>query len=134
MPRKRIDSDIGPSIARTPHLRVAKNPHDTSVTFRFHARPKVVFTTTVQDSDWRPLQRAFEREAASDIAASYESFRFIGHAAGPDDIGSLHVYRHRATRRYLVLDATGRAYRFDPRARCYGYVDLSEALERVLGG
>ena len=103
------------------------------MTFRSPARPKVVFTTTAQATDWRPLQRALEREQG-DVVASRESFRFIGHAAGPDDIGALYVYRHRATRRYLVLDVTGRAYRFDPRARCYGYVVFREAMERVLGG
>lgn len=104
------------------------------MTFRSPDRPKVVLTTSAQASDWRPLQRALEREQGDCASASRESFRFIGHAAGPDDVGALYVYRHRATRRYLVLDVTGRAYRFDPRARCYGYVAFSEALERALGG
>lgn len=104
------------------------------MTFGFPARPKIVFTSTVQATDWLPLQRAFEREKGNDIAASCESFRFIGHAAGPDDIGSLNVYRHQVTRRYLVLDKMGRAYRFDPRARCYCSVELDDAMNMVLGG
>lgn len=114
------------------HPTVAKNRQRTRVTFTRAGRPPDVLTANASAADWRPLERALQREFPEGVPAPTESFRFIGLAAGPDDIGTLHVYRHRVTRRYLVLDARGRAYRYEPRMRCYGRVPLAEALERVL--
>lgn len=87
--------------------------------------------TNTEVSDWSPLRRALESELGEQTTEPRDAFRFIGHAAGPDDIGTLHVYRHLRTRRYLVLDSCGRAYRYEPSTRCYGRVELREALDRV---
>lgn len=121
------------SIARIRHPRVARKRHADDVTFAFPVRPHDVLNTTAE-TDWRPLHRALEREPEGTASISPSAFRFIGHAAGPDDIGTLHVYRHRNTRRYLVLDARGHAYRYEPRTRCYGRVELRMAVERVIAG
>lgn len=122
---------MGPSIAQLLHPRVAKNRHASGVTFTAPVRPPVVLMTNQEVSDWSPLRRALESELGEPKTEVRNVFRFIGHAAGPDDIGTLHVYRHLRTRRYLVLDSCGRAYRYEPATRCYGRVELREALDKV---
>ncbi len=92
-----------------------------------------VRTDSITAADWLPLDRALEAEFGPRAASYRGSFRFIGHAQGPADIGALRLYRHSATRRYLVLDGAARSYRYHAPSASYGQIELITALETVLG-
>jgi hypothetical protein len=79
-----------------------------------------------------PLERALVREygaAARDAAAA---FFFLGREPGPDDVGDLRIYEHATTRRRLVLDTDGRAYRRHADLGHYSPIRLDDALVDAL--
>ncbi len=61
--------------------------------------------------DWIPLERALMREYGEQARDAANAFWFVGIVNGPDDVGELRMYEHNATRRQLILDTDGRAYR-----------------------
>lgn len=82
--------------------------------------------------DWVPLERALTREYGAMARDATAAFWFLGHVPGPDDVGDLRVYEHSRTRRRLVLDADGRAYRQHADLDHYSPVPLSDALVDAL--
>jgi hypothetical protein len=61
--------------------------------------------------DWIPLERALMREYGEHARDAVNAFWFVGFVHGPDDVGELRLYEHHTTRRRLILDTDGRAYR-----------------------
>ena len=54
--------------------------------------------TVVSEPNWKPLERLFSREECA-------AFMYMGH------LGTMELYKHRDTRRYLNIDAyTGEFY------------------------
>ena len=89
-------------------------------------------TSDYRPPDWAPLQRALSAEFGADAANATASFWFIGYLDGPADVGELRVYEHSATRRRLVLDRDGGAYRWFELFAGYSRVSIEEALVDAL--
>ena len=69
--------------------------------------------------DWRPLENAIPPEYCGE-------FMYMGHA------GSIVLYKHQLTRRYLNIDAaTGRFYRYTNEN--YIEIDRRQAFDSVFG-
>jgi hypothetical protein len=82
--------------------------------------------------DWIPLERALMREYGEVARDAAAAFWFVGYVDGPDDVGELRLYEHSATRRRLVLDTDGRAYRQHADLEHFSPVDLQDALVDAL--
>ena len=82
--------------------------------------------------DWYPLQRALTAAFGVTAAEASRSFWFIGYLNGPVDVGELRQYEHTVTRRRLVLDREGSAFRFDPTIGRYVRMDDEAALIEAL--
>jgi hypothetical protein len=82
--------------------------------------------------DWIPLERALVREYGETAREAAASFYFLGREAGPDDVGDLRIYEHATTRRRLVLDTDGRAYRRHADLGHFSPIALDEALVAAL--
>ena len=78
--------------------------------------------------DWAPLQRALSSAFGDDGVRATAAFWFIGFIDGPDDVGELRQYEHSVTRRHLVLDREGGAYRWFEVFAAYSRITLDEAL------
>lgn len=82
--------------------------------------------------DWIPLERALMREYGEVAREAASAFWFVGIVDGPDDVGELRLYEHSSTRRRLVLDTEGRAYRQHADLDHFSPVSLSDALVSAL--
>jgi len=82
--------------------------------------------------DWIPLERALIKEFGEDAREAASAFWFVGFVDGPDDVGPLRLYEHTGTRRRLVLDADGRAYRQHADLEHFSPVPLQDALVDAL--
>jgi len=82
--------------------------------------------------DWIPLERALVREYGDAAREATSAFWFVGFVDGPDDVGQLRLYEHSATRRRLVLDTDGRAYRQHADLEHFSPVPLQDALVDAL--
>ncbi len=82
--------------------------------------------------DWFPLQHALAAEFGTSAADASAAFWFIGFTAGPADVGELRVYEHSKTRRRIVLDRDGCAYRWFDQIGGYSRVTNEEALVSAL--
>lgn len=82
--------------------------------------------------DWVPLQRALAQEFGVDAIDATAAFWFIGFIAGPADVGELRLYEHSVTRRQLVLDREGGAYRKFRLFEGYSRISVEEALVEAL--
>jgi hypothetical protein len=82
--------------------------------------------------DWIPLERALIREFGEAARDAASAFWFVGFVDGPDDVGALRLYEHTGTRRRLVLDNDGRAYRQMADLDHFSPVALQEALVDAL--
>ena len=60
------------------------------------------------------------------------AFWFIGFIAGPADVGELRLYEHSVTRRRLILDREGGAYRWFEVFAGYSRITMDEALIEAL--
>jgi len=78
--------------------------------------------------DWGPLQRALSSEFGDDGMHAAAAFWFIGFIAGPADVGELRLYEHSVTRRRLVLDREGGAFRWFAAFEGYSRITMDEAL------
>lgn len=63
-------------------------------------------------ADWYPLQRALAAVFGAAAVDATAAFWFNGFVSGPADVGELRQYEHSATRRQVVLDREGHAYRW----------------------
>ena len=83
-------------------------------------------------ADWYPLQRALAAVFGATAVDASAAFWFNGFVRGPADVGDLRLYEHSATRRSVVLDRDGNAYRWIEDIGGYirenGEVALVEAL------
>ncbi len=82
--------------------------------------------------DWIPLERALIREYGESAREAANAFWFVGYVDGPDDVGDLRLYEHHGTRRRLVLDADGRAYRQQDDHAFFSPVSIQDALVDAL--
>lgn len=82
--------------------------------------------------DWYPLQRALTTVFGAAAADASAAFWFVGFVGGPVDVGELRLYEHSTTRRMLVLDSHGGAYRWLESLGAYVRVDEEEALVETL--
>lgn len=82
--------------------------------------------------DWIPLERALIREYGEAAREAASAFWFVGFVEGPADVGQLRLYEHTGTRRRLVLDDNGRAYRQHADLEHYSPVSLTDALVDAL--
>lgn len=82
--------------------------------------------------DWIPLERALIREYGEVARDAASAFWFVGFVDGPDDVGALRLYEHTGTRRRLVLDADGRAYRRHDDLDHFSPVSLLDAMVETL--
>ncbi len=82
--------------------------------------------------DWIPLERALVREYGEGVREAANAFWFVGFVNGPDDVGRLRMYEHHGTRRRLILDADGRAYRQYADHDFFSPVSIQEALVDAL--
>lgn len=82
--------------------------------------------------DWIPLERALIREYGEAARDAASAFWFVGFVDGPHDVGQLRQYEHSATRRRLVLDTDGRAYRQHADLEHFSPVPLQDALVDAL--
>lgn len=82
--------------------------------------------------DWIPLERALIREYGEVARDAASAFWFVGFVDGPHDVGALRLYEHTRTRRRLVLDADGRAYRQDDHLEHFSPVALPDAMVAAL--
>ena len=64
--------------------------------------------------DWRPLVAVARLSRASDalLALDEQDFMYMAAALSVDGALTIHLYKHRETRRYLNLDDAGHAYRY----------------------
>lgn len=77
---------------------------------------RATFSTTVafpEDPNWRPLE-ALARHAreSSDLPSFHEGEFMYMASARSQDGRTIHLYKHRDTRRYLNLDDQGDAYEY----------------------
>ncbi len=89
-------------------------------------------TTDYRPPDWAPLQRALATEFGADAVDATAAFWFIGFIAGPDDVGELRLYEHSTTKRRVVLDREGGAYRWYHTFEGYSRISIEEALIEAL--
>lgn len=82
--------------------------------------------------DWYPLQRALASVFGAAAVDASAAFWFVGFVSGPVDVGELRLYEHSTTRRMLVLDSQGGAYRWLGAVGAYVRVDEEEALVETL--
>ena len=82
--------------------------------------------------DWAPLQRALITEFGEGAAEATGAFWFIGFIDGPADVGELRMYEHSVTRRLVVLDREGGAYRRFAAFAGYSRIGTEEALVEAL--
>jgi hypothetical protein len=82
--------------------------------------------------DWAPLQRALAAEFGASAAQATAAFWFIGFMDGPADVGELRLYEHSVTRRRVVLDRDGGAYRWFEVFSGYSRISVEEALVDAL--
>lgn len=82
--------------------------------------------------DWYPLQRALASVFGAAAADASAAFWFVGFVNGPVDVGELRRYEHSSTRRMLVLDSHGNAYRWMESVGAYVRTDEEEALVETL--
>ena len=85
--------------------------------------------------DWTPLRNLcrLTEESSHVLRLSSDDFMFMGHLRSMETGTSIVLYKHWATRTYLLLDACGHAYRL---ARSGGTVsvrldDLETSLSRT---
>lgn len=88
--------------------------------------------TDYRPPDWVPLQRALTAEFGATAVEAAAAFWFIGYIDGPADVGELRLYEHSVTRRRLVLDREGSAYRYFATFTGYSRISLEEALVDAL--
>ncbi len=89
-------------------------------------------TPDYRPPDWAPLQRALTAEFGVSAVDATAAFWFIGFVKGPADVGELRSYEHSVTRRRVVLDREGRAYRWLAEFGSYGRMSLEDALVDAL--
>ena len=92
----------------------------------------VPMTTDYRSPDWAPLQRALAAEFGAAAVKASAAFWFIGFIDGPADVGELRLYEHSVTRRRVVLDRTGGAYRWFSVFEGYSRITVEEALVEAL--
>lgn len=92
----------------------------------------MLMTTDYRPPDWAPLQRALAAEFGVDAIDASAAFWFIGYIDGPADVGELRLYEHSLTRRRLVLDRDGGAYRWFPGFSGYSRISVEDALVDAL--
>ena len=78
--------------------------------------------------DWAPLERALATEFGAYAVDAAKAFWFIGFVDGPADVGELRHYEHHATRRRLLLDGFGNAYRQYSDAGGFSRIALLDAM------
>lgn len=83
--------------------------------------------------DWAPLERALTTEFGAFAADATKAFWFIGFVDGPADVGELRHYEHHQTRRRLLLDGSGNAYRHFSDAGGFSRMSLQDAMVDALG-
>ncbi|MBL0172993.1 MAG: hypothetical protein IPP90_20265 [Gemmatimonadaceae bacterium] len=88
--------------------------------------------TDFRPPDWAPLQRALVAEFGDAAVDASAAFWFIGFIDGPADVGELRLYEHSVTRRRLVLDREGGAYRWFALFAGYSRIGSEEALVEAL--
>ena len=89
-------------------------------------------TTDYRSPDWAPLQRALAAEFGAAAVDAAAAFWFIGFIDGPADVGELRLYERSVTRRRVVLDGTGAAYRWFSEFEGYSRITVEEALVEAL--
>jgi len=82
--------------------------------------------------DWAPLQRALAAEFGESAVEATAAFWFIGYLDGPADVGELRLYEHSQTRRRVVLDREGGAYRWFEVFAGYSRISVEDALVEAL--
>lgn len=92
----------------------------------------VPMTTDYRPPDWAPLQRALAAEFGAAAVKASAAFWFIGFIDGPADVGELRLYEHSVTRRRVVLDRTGGAYRWFSVFEGYSRITVEEAFVEAL--
>ena len=92
----------------------------------------VPMTTDYRPPDWAPLQRALAAEFGAAAVKASAAFWFIGFIDGPADVGELRLYEHSVTRRRVVLDRAGGAYRWFSVFEGYSRITVEEALVEAL--
>jgi hypothetical protein len=70
------------------------------------------FHTEVDDPTWAPLEKLRDlAEQRGDIEApDVEAYMYMGAVVDEDETVTIHLYKHRMTRRYLNVDDAGHAY------------------------
>ena len=89
-------------------------------------------TTDYRPPDWAPLQRALAAEFGAAAVKASAAFWFIGFIDGPADVGELRLYEHSVTRRRVVLDRAGGAYRWFSVFEGYSRITVEEAFVEAL--
>lgn len=92
----------------------------------------VPMTTDYRPPDWAPLQRALAAEFGAAAVKASAAFWFIGFIDGPADVGELRLYEHSVTRRRVVLDRTGGAYRWFSVFEGYSRITVEDAFVEAL--
>lgn len=82
--------------------------------------------------DWGPLERALATEFGAYAVDATKAFWFIGYVEGPADVGELRHYEHHSTRRRLLLDSAGNAYRHFSDAGGFSRITLLDAMVEAL--
>lgn len=77
-------------------------------------------------------QRALAAEFGAAAVKASAAFWFIGFIDGPADVGELRLYEHSVTRRRVLLDRTGGAYRWFSVFEGYSRITVEEALVEAL--
>ena len=72
------------------------------------------------EPNWKPLERLFSREECA-------AFMYIGH------LGTIELYKHRETRRYLNIDARTDEFYLHRANNTYMKVSKAAALAYVFG-
>lgn len=90
------------------------------------------FPADYRPPDWAPLERALATEYGSFALDATKAFWFIGFVNGPDDIGVLRAYEHHVTRRRLLLDGEGHAYRAFSDMGGFARISVQDAMVEVL--
>lgn len=76
------------------------------------------------EPNWLPLEEALPAEWC-------DGFMWMGRVDGDPPI---ELYKHGITRRYLNLDSSGRAWRFDAISHTYVPIRFEEAIDHVFEG